>query len=103
MSLINLSRFILEEQRKYPGASGDFSLILEQIALAGKIISKDVSKAGIANIIGEADSLNVFGERQQKLDLFAHNTLIYSLDHIGKLAGMASEESDRVIEIQQNM
>jgi fructose-1,6-bisphosphatase I len=99
MGLINLSRFILEEQRKYPGASGDFSLILEQIALAGKIISKDVSKAGIANIIGEADSLNIFGEKQQKLDLFAHNTLIYSLDHIGKLAGMVSEESDRIIEI----
>lgn len=99
MGLINLSRFILEEQRRYPGASGDFSLILEQIALAGKIISKDVSKAGIANIIGEANSLNVFGEKQQKLDLFAHNTLIYSLDHIGKLAGMVSEESDRIIGI----
>lgn len=99
MGLINLSRFILEEQRKYSGATGDFSLILEQIALAGKIISKDVSKAGIANIIGEANSLNVFGERQQKLDLFAHNTLVYSLDHIGKLAGMVSEESDKIIEI----
>jgi fructose-1,6-bisphosphatase I len=99
MGLINLSRFILEEQRRHPEATGDFSLILEQIALAAKIISKDVSKAGIANILGESDSLNVFGERQQKLDLFAHNTLIYSLDHIGKLAGMVSEESDKIIEI----
>ena len=99
MGLINLSRFILEEQRRHSEATGDFSLILEQIALAAKIISKDVSKAGIANIIGEADSLNVFGERQQKLDLFAHNTFIYALDHIGKLAGMVSEESDKIIKI----
>ena len=95
----NLSRFIIQEQRKYPGASGDFSLILEQIALAAKLIAREVSKAGITDIIGDVSSKNIHGERQQKLDLFAHKNLIHALDHIGKLAGMASEESDKIINI----
>jgi fructose-1,6-bisphosphatase I len=97
-----LARFILAEQRHYPGATGDFSLILEQIAFAGKLISVEVNKAGIANIVGSAHSSNVHGEVQQKLDVFANTKMIQSLDHLGLLCGMASEEDEGVIPIPDN-
>ena len=97
--LTNLSRFLLEEQRTFTQASGDLTLILQQIALAGKLIGAQVSRAGIVDILGESSSKNIFGEVQQKLDLFSHNTMISVLDHIGKLCGMASEESDNLIRI----
>jgi len=95
----NLSRFLLEEQRKIPGATGDFTLILEQIAFAAKIISREVNKAGLVNILGKVGSVNYFGEQQQKLDVFANEKMIQALDHTGKICGMASEEVDEVIQV----
>jgi fructose-1,6-bisphosphatase I len=97
--ITNLSRFLLEEQRKIPGATGDFTLILEQIAFAAKIISREVNKAGLVNILGKIGSVNYFGEQQQKLDIFANEKMIQALDHTGKICGMASEEVDEVIQI----
>jgi len=97
--ITNLSRFLLEEQRKIPGATGDFTLILEQIAFAAKIISREVNKAGLVNILGQVGSTNYFGEQQQKLDVFANEKLIQALDHTGKICGMASEEVDEVIQV----
>lgn len=97
--ITNLSRFLLEEQRKIPGATGDFTLILEQIAFAAKIISREVNKAGLVNILGKVGSVNYFGEQQQKLDVFANEKLIQALDHTGKICGMASEEVDEVIQV----
>jgi fructose-1,6-bisphosphatase I len=95
----NLSRFLLEEQRNFPEATGDFTLILEQIAFAAKIISREVNKAGIVNILGKADSSNIHGEQQQKLDVFANEKMIQALDHTGKICAMASEEVDDIINI----
>lgn len=97
--LTNLSRFLLEEQRKFPSATGDFTLILEQIAFAAKIIGREVNKAGIVNILGKTDGINFHGEEQQKLDVFANQKMIQSLDHTGQICGMASEEVDEIIQI----
>lgn len=97
--LTNLSRFLLEEQRKFPSATGDFTLILEQIAFAAKIIGRDVNKAGIVNILGKTEGINFHGEEQQKLDMFANQKMIESLDHTGQICGMASEEVDEIIQI----
>jgi fructose-1,6-bisphosphatase I len=95
----NLSRFLLEEQRNFPEATGDFTMILEQIAFAAKIISREVNKAGIVNILGKVDSSNIHGEQQQKLDVFANAKMIQALDHTGKICAMASEEVDDIINI----
>ncbi len=95
----NLSRFLLEEQRKYPQATGEFTILLEQIAFAAKIISSEVNKAGIVNIIGKSNSTNVHGEEQQKLDIYANQKMIEALDHTGKVCAMASEEVDDLISI----
>ncbi|MDR2104594.1 MAG: class 1 fructose-bisphosphatase [Deferribacteraceae bacterium] len=94
-----LAGFILAEQRHFPTATGDLSLILEQIAFAAKIISWEVNKAGIANIVGATHSSNVHGETQQKLDVFANTKMITALDHLGLLCGMASEEAEGIIPI----
>ncbi len=98
-SIISLSRFILEEQRKYPSARGDFTLILEQIAFAAKIISREVNKAGLVNILGSAKTHNVHGETQQKLDIYANDQLIKALDPTGKVCAMASEELEDAIPV----
>lgn len=97
--ITSLGRFIMEEQRKYPSASGNLSIILEQIAFAAKIISREVNKAGLINIIGKAHSTNVHGEDQQKLDVYSNEMMVKALDHTGQVCAMASEEVDEVIEI----
>jgi fructose-1,6-bisphosphatase I len=95
----NLNRFLIEEQRAFPEATGDFTMLIESIAFASKIISREVNKAGIVNIIGKAQSVNVHGEEQQKLDVYADKKMIEAMDHLGKLCAMASEENDEVIQV----
>lgn len=97
--LVNLTRFTLEEQRKHPEATGDFTLILQQIGFAAKIISKEVNKAGLVRILGKTDTFNYHGEQQQKLDVYANEIFINSLEYTGKICGMASEEVDDIIPI----
>ncbi|MEJ2636910.1 MAG: class 1 fructose-bisphosphatase [Calditrichia bacterium] len=94
-----LNRHIIEQERNYPKATGAFTALLTDIALAAKIISFNVNKAGLMNIIGSAGGVNVHGEKQQKLDVFANDTLIRSLVHGGQLCALASEESDGIIPI----
>ncbi|WP_022850087.1 class 1 fructose-bisphosphatase [Limisalsivibrio acetivorans] len=99
VGVTNLGRYLLEEQRKHPQATGDFTLIIEQIAFACKVISREVNKAGIVNILGKAKNVNVHGEEQQKLDVYSNRKMIQALDHIGKLCAMGSEEDEEIIRI----
>ncbi len=96
-----LGRFLLEEQRKYSYASGEFTAILEQIAFVAKVIGRDVNKAGLINILGQTGSTNSHGEEQQKLDVYAHTKVIQALDHLGKVFAMASEEEKEIIHIPE--
>ena len=54
MEIITIERHILEQQRNFPEATGEFTYLLYDIALAAKIISREVSKAGLAEIMGFA-------------------------------------------------
>ena len=90
---ITLSRHIMEQQRDYPGATGDFTGLLTQIALAGKVIAREVNKAGLVNILGFTGAKNVQGEQVTKLDVFAHETLVEALEASGHVCAMASEEA----------
>ncbi|AEA33321.1 class 1 fructose-bisphosphatase [Hippea maritima] len=96
---VSLSRFILQQQRKYPEAAGDFTLILEQIAFAAKIISREVNKAGLVNILGSVESKNVHGETQQKLDVYSNEQMVKALDPTGKVCAMASEEIEEMLPV----
>jgi fructose-1,6-bisphosphatase I len=82
----------MEQQRDYPGATGDFTSLLTQIALAAKIISREVSKAGLVNILGFTGEKNVQGEAVKKLDVFANEKMIEALTYSGRVCVMGSEE-----------
>jgi len=87
-----LETFILEGMFTAPGASGTFSSLLNQIALAAKLITARVRSAGLADVLGLTGAENVQGESVQKLDVIANETLIASLRRRGHCAGVASEE-----------
>ncbi|RJP74155.1 MAG: class 1 fructose-bisphosphatase [Candidatus Zixiibacteriota bacterium] len=98
-SLITIEHHIMMQEREHPEATGVFTGLLMDIALAGKIISREVNKAGLVEILGSTGSVNVQGEEVQKLDEFANSTLIDSLDHTGRVCIMSSEEDSNAIEI----
>jgi fructose-1,6-bisphosphatase I len=98
-SVVTIDRFIVEQERLHPEATGELSGILYDLALAAKIISSKVRRAGLVDILGSAEAENVQGEMQQKLDVFANETIIKALDHGGRLCAMASEEVPDIIPI----
>lgn len=92
--LITLDEFTIQETRQFPHATGELSSLLRDIALACKIINKQVNKAGLVDILGKHGATNVQGEEQMKLDIFADETLINVLQNSAECAGVASEEND---------
>jgi fructose-1,6-bisphosphatase I len=98
-SVVTIDRFIIEQERLFPEATGELSGILYDIALAAKMIANKVRMAGLADILGAAGSENVQGESQQKLDVLANEIIIKAMDHGGRLAALASEEEPDIIPI----
>jgi fructose-1,6-bisphosphatase I len=101
-SVVTIDRFIIEQERLHPEATGELSGILYDLALAAKIIASKVRRAGLVDILGSAEAENVQGEMQQKLDVFANETIVKALDHGGRLCAMASEEVPDIIPIPEN-
>jgi fructose-1,6-bisphosphatase I len=98
-SVVTIERYIIEQERMHPEATGELSGILYDMALAAKMISSRVRRAGLADILGATEIENVQGEIQQKLDVFANETIIKAMDHGGRLCAMASEEAPDIIQI----
>ena len=98
-SVVTIERYIIEQEKLYPEATGELSGILYDVALAAKMISSKVRRAGLVDILGALDSQNVQGEIQQKLDVFANEIIVKAMDHTGRLAAMASEEEPDIIPI----
>ncbi len=98
-SVVTIERFIIEQERMFPQATGQLSGILQDIALAAKMIANKVRRAGLGDILGALDSENVQGEIQQKLDVYANETIVKAMDHGGRLCAMASEEEPDLIPI----
>src|SRR5262245_39142631 len=96
---ITLSQFLLQQEREYPGASGQFTGVLTDIALAAKMINREVTRAGLVDILGYTGSENVHGEKVQKLDRFAHDVITRVLGSTGQLAVLASEEDEEIIPV----
>lgn len=94
---MTLTKFLLEEQRRYPDSSGNFTALFSDLVTAAKIISSQVRRAGLAGIIGATGSRNVQGEEVQKLDELANDTFIQTMECGGHLAAMASEEMDDIV------
>ncbi len=97
--IITIERYISEQQQVHPAATGVLTGLLQDLALAAKIIASRTTKAGLANILGSTGEQNVQGETVQKLDRFAEYTIFRLNDHTGRLAAMASEEEEEIIPI----
>ncbi len=97
--IMTIERHILEEERHHPEATGALTGLLYDIALAGKLIASQTTRAGLVQVLGKAGEVNVQGEEVMKLDRLADETLIRLNDHTGRLALMASEEHEDPIPI----
>lgn len=98
-----LGEFIIDKQQEFPGSSGEFSKLLSAIRLASKIVSHQVNKAGLlSHIVGAAGSDNIQGEAQQKLDVYANNQFIKALSARKVVCGIASEENDEFIPVDND-
>src|SRR6058998_1397547 len=98
-SVITIERFIMEQERLHPEATGELSNLLYDLCLAAKIISRHVRRAGLTDILGAAGAVNVSGDLQQKLDLFANETVRHSVQHTGRVCVTASEEDDEPVPV----
>jgi fructose-1,6-bisphosphatase I len=97
--LETLEEYIIQNQNRFPGATGELSQLLRDIGLAAKIISREVNKAGITNILGVDGSTNIHGEAVKKLDLFADQQLISALDRSLITCMVISEENDGIVKL----
>ncbi|HXF96647.1 MAG TPA: class 1 fructose-bisphosphatase [Gemmatimonadales bacterium] len=98
-SVITIERFIMEQERLHPEATGELSNLLYDICLAAKIISRQVRRAGLTDILGAAGAANVSGDLQQKLDVFANETVRNAVQHTGRVCITASEEDPEPVPV----
>ncbi|WP_232061711.1 class 1 fructose-bisphosphatase [Mycobacterium xenopi] len=85
-------QFLIEERRRYPGASGDLNGLILNVALACKAIANRVAAGALGGVLGSAEHTNVQGEVQQKLDVIANEYFLRATEWGGQVAGMVSEE-----------
>ena len=94
----------MKKQADFPGASGELSRLLNDIAVAAKIVTRDVRRAGLVdNILGAQGEINIQGEQQQKLDVVADNQFIKMFELGGEVCGIGSEENDNYMAFQSEM
>ena len=98
-NLTTVESHIMELQGLHPGARGDFTSLLGDIAFAGKIITREVSRAGLVDILGKTGDENVQGEQVQKLDEYANTTMMRCLGRRGQVCLLGSEEEEHAVDI----
>ncbi len=99
MRQVTVVEHLLLRQKERPMASGRFTRLLTELILSAKIIDREVSKAGLLDVLGATGEMNVQGEIVQKLDDFANRVIIRRMERAGVLCAMASEENADFIEI----
>lgn len=92
--LMTITRFVLNEQSKYPESRGDFTILLSHIVLGCKFVCTAVNKAGLAKLLGLAGETNVQGEDQKKLDVLSNEVFIKALVSSGRTCILVSEEDE---------
>ncbi len=98
--LITLEEHIIQSQNRFRGATGELSQLLRDIGLATKIVSREVNKAGITNILGHEGSENVHGEHVKKLDVFANEQMRHALGRSQIVSVMISEEDNQPVHME---
>lgn len=97
--LKTLGQFIIEKQADFPYAKGELSRLLRDIAIAAKIVNREVNKAGLVDILGDYGAVNTQGEQQQKLDVYADQQFIAALKLGGECCYFASEEQEHGVDL----
>ena len=87
-----LTRFLIEEQRRFNHATGGFTALINDVRLACKRIARVIGKGALSDALGAAPSINVQGETQMKLDVLANDIFVRTNEWGGQLMGMLSEE-----------
>lgn len=96
---ITITEHILNQQRRNTNATGAFTTLLNELIVAAKVISREVNKAGLADVLGATGEINVQDEQVQKLDIFSNQVVIQRMRHMGELCCMGSEENADLIDI----
>lgn len=97
-----ITQFIIEEQRRFPGATGDFTSLVNDIVIACKAISSAVNHGNLVGILGSADTENIQGETQKKLDIISNQLFLKCNEWAGHVAAMASEEMGEVYHLPRH-
>jgi len=98
-----LDEFIIRRQEDFPDAKGELSRLLRDIGLGAKIVNRQVNKAGLVDILGDAGAINVHGEHVKKLDIFSNERYIAALKMGGGCCGIASEENENFIIVNDEL
>jgi fructose-1,6-bisphosphatase I len=99
---VTLNRFIIEKQAAHPAATGEFSVLLTQIGLVGKMIAQDLRRAGLINILGSTGETNVQGEVVKKLDEIANDTFVKVFKYSRIVCALVSEELEKPLLVPEN-
>ena len=96
---MSIQSHIMEQERLFPSASGSLTGLLMDLTYAAKIISREVIKAGLVDVLGITGDKNVHGDEVKKLDEYANRKMLNAMDHGGHLCIMASEEMEEALPI----
>ncbi len=96
---LTLSRHVLQAQRAHPEAGEEFAALLTQIALAAKVIAREIGRAALAGTLGATGAVNVQGEQVKKLDVLSNEIMVEALTASGLVCTMVSEEMDEPLHL----
>ncbi|MBV7441357.1 class 1 fructose-bisphosphatase [Weeksellaceae bacterium TAE3-ERU29] len=98
-----MGEFIIQNQKDFEYSTGELTRLLSAIRLASKLVNREVNKAGLVeDILGDVGEDNVQGEAQKKLDVFANDIFIRALSNREVVCGVASEENEFFIPVDDN-
>ncbi|MBW8748102.1 MAG: fructose-1,6-bisphosphatase, partial [Acidobacteria bacterium] len=95
--ITTVQQHILQQQKNFPDATGTFSWLLSGVTLAAKMIEAKIRSAGLSDILGAYGQMNVQGEQQQKLDVYANRAMEHCLGLRDSVAALVSEEDDEPV------
>ncbi|KAJ1877955.1 Fructose-1,6-bisphosphatase, partial [Kickxella alabastrina] len=96
-NIMTLTRYMLEQQRKHPEATGDLTIAMNGVQVGCKFVESCVRKARLVNLVGLAGNTNVQGEDQKKLNVLSNEMFVNAMMSSGKFAFMVSEEVDDIV------
>ncbi|KAJ1949068.1 Fructose-1,6-bisphosphatase [Linderina pennispora] len=102
-NIMTLTRYVLEQQRLHPDATGDLSIAMNAVQVGCKFVEACVRKARLINLVGLAGNQNVQGEDQKKLDVLSNEMFVNALQASGKFSFMVSEEVDDIVVVPEEL